>query len=163
MRSIRLPLAATIAAGLLAPACQVGILDNRDDTWQAPPGKLKEVSEQDLVGRSEKPPVSPEEATREALEGKRRLAEYDAMQDLSLAEVRAATLENNLELRTLLYDPAIAAKTLDAETVRAEYVRMTGPGGRELLVVDFEGGPRLALAGERTGRELFDFLPGGDD
>jgi hypothetical protein len=55
------------------------------------------------------------------------------------------------------------AKTLDAKTVRAEYVRMTGPGGRELLVVDFEGGPRLALAGERTGRELFDFLPGGDD
>ncbi len=58
---------------------------------------------------------------------------------------------------------ALDAKTLDAETVRAEYVRMTGPGGRELLVVDFEGGPRLALAGERTGRELFDFLPGGDD
>jgi outer membrane protein TolC len=120
MRSIRLPLAATIAAGLLAPACQVGILDNRDDTWRAPPGKLKELSEQDLVGRSEKPPVSPEEATREALEGKRRLAEYDAMQDLSLAEVRAATLENNLELRTLLYDPAIAAKTLDAERAKFE-------------------------------------------
>lgn len=51
----------------------------------------------------------------------------------------------------------------DSTTVRAEYVRMTGPGGRELLVVDFEGGARLALAGERTGRELFDFLPGGDD
>ncbi|MCU0672159.1 MAG: hypothetical protein MUE69_05130 [Myxococcota bacterium] len=51
----------------------------------------------------------------------------------------------------------------DAKTLRAEYVRMTGPGGRELLVVDFEGGARLALAGERTGRELFDFLPGGDD
>lgn len=55
------------------------------------------------------------------------------------------------------------AKTFDPKTVRAEYVRMTGPGGRELLVVDFEGGGRLALAGERTGRELFDFLPGGDD
>lgn len=53
--------------------------------------------------------------------------------------------------------------TPDSTTVRAEYVRMTGPGGRELLVVDFEGGARLALAGERTGRELFDFLPGGDD
>jgi hypothetical protein len=135
MRSIRLPLAATIAAGLLAPACQVGILDNRDDTWRAPPGKLKEVSEQDLVGRSGKPPVSPEEATREALEGKRRLAEYDAMQDLSLVEVRAATLENNLELRTLLYDPAIAAKTLDAERAKFEmslYGNFTNSGSNFL-------------------------------
>jgi hypothetical protein len=52
---------------------------------------------------------------------------------------------------------------LDAKAKRAEFVRMTGPGGRTLLVVDFEGGERLALFGERTGRELFDFLPGSDD
>ena len=52
---------------------------------------------------------------------------------------------------------------LEAKPARAEFVRMTGPGGRELLVVDFEGGERIALFGERTGRELFDFLPGGDD
>ncbi|MCA9611543.1 MAG: hypothetical protein H6721_21920 [Sandaracinus sp.] len=52
---------------------------------------------------------------------------------------------------------------MDPKPKRAEFVRMTGPGGRELLVVDFEGGERLSLFGERTGRELFDFLPGGDD
>lgn len=45
---------------------------------------------------------------------------------------------------------------------RAEYVLLGGPGGRTLLVVDFDGGERVALYGERTGRELFDFLPGAD-
>ncbi|MBX3246670.1 MAG: hypothetical protein KF901_05750 [Myxococcales bacterium] len=45
---------------------------------------------------------------------------------------------------------------------RAEYVILVGPGGRTLVVVDFDGGERVALFGERTGRELFDFLPGAD-
>ena len=124
-RHPRRTLAATIAAALLAPACQVGILDNRDDTWRAPPEKLKEVSAQDLVGRSAKPPVSPEEATREALEGKGRIAEYDAMQDLSLAQVRAATLENNLELRTLLYDTRPGAAGPAPQSGGPEWQQMT--------------------------------------
>lgn len=48
-------------------------------------------------------------------------------------------------------------------TERCEYVELGGPGGRGLLVLDFEGGDRLTLAMERLGRELFDLLPGGDD
>ena len=47
-------------------------------------------------------------------------------------------------------------------TERAEYVELGGPGGRGLLVLDFEGGGRLALSMERLGRELFELLPGGD-
>jgi len=48
-------------------------------------------------------------------------------------------------------------------TEKCEYVELGGPGGRGLLVLDFEGGDRLTLAMERLGRELFDLLPGGGD
>ena len=48
-------------------------------------------------------------------------------------------------------------------TEKAEYVELGGPGGRGLLVLDFQGGSRLALRMERLGRELFELLPGGDD
>lgn len=45
---------------------------------------------------------------------------------------------------------------------RARYTWLEGPGGRIAIVVDFDKGERLALAGERLGREMFDLLPGGD-
>ncbi len=47
-------------------------------------------------------------------------------------------------------------------TEKCEYIELGGPGGRGLLVLDFEGGDRLTLAMERLGRELFDLLPGSD-
>jgi hypothetical protein len=55
-----------------------------------------------------------------------------------------------------------AGEGLPPLTERAEYVELGGPGGRGLLVLDFEGGDRMTLAMERLGRELFDLLPGGD-
>jgi len=45
---------------------------------------------------------------------------------------------------------------------RARYIELTGPGGRTLVVFDFDTGDRLALLGDRIGRELLDLLPGGD-
>ncbi|HJL05043.1 MAG TPA: hypothetical protein RMH85_01610 [Polyangiaceae bacterium LLY-WYZ-15_(1-7)] len=53
--------------------------------------------------------------------------------------------------------------SLPPATEKAEYVLLGGAGGRVLFVVDFEGGDRIALAGEQMGRELFDLLPGGDE
>ena|GEM_PF-2445071 len=45
---------------------------------------------------------------------------------------------------------------------RARYTELIGPGGRTLVVLDFDTGDRLALLGDRIGRELLDLLPGGD-
>jgi hypothetical protein len=45
---------------------------------------------------------------------------------------------------------------------RARYIELTGPGGRTLVIIDFDTGERLALVGDRIGRELLDLLPGGD-
>lgn len=44
---------------------------------------------------------------------------------------------------------------------RAAYAILSGPGGKIALVVDFDD-DRLALAGEKVGRELLDLLPGAD-
>ncbi len=55
-----------------------------------------------------------------------------------------------------------AGEHLPQTTERARYAVLGGPGGRTLVVIDFEGGERLALAGERIGRELLDLLPGGE-
>lgn len=51
---------------------------------------------------------------------------------------------------------------LPPTTDRARYAILSGPGGRMAVVVDFEGGDRLALAGERLGREMLELLPGGE-
>lgn len=45
---------------------------------------------------------------------------------------------------------------------RSRYIELRGPGGRTLVVLDFDGGERLALLGDRVGSELLDVLPGGD-
>jgi hypothetical protein len=43
----------------------------------------------------------------------------------------------------------------------ARYAVLDGAGGRTLVVVDFEGGARLALLGDAVARETVDILPGG--
>jgi hypothetical protein len=39
---------------------------------------------------------------------------------------------------------------------------LAGPGGRTLVVVDFDDGERLALVGDRVPRAMLDLLPGGE-
>ena len=45
---------------------------------------------------------------------------------------------------------------------RTRYAVLAGPGGRIVIVLDAASGDRLALHGERVGREMLDVLPGGD-
>ena len=59
-------------------------------------------------------------------------------------------------------DVRVAGDQLPPVTERARYALLGGPGGRTLVVVDFEGGDRLALGGERVSRDLLDLLPGGE-
>ncbi len=44
----------------------------------------------------------------------------------------------------------------------AGYVVLGGPGGRTLVVIDFQGGDRLAIYGELLSKSEYDLLPGGD-
>lgn len=45
---------------------------------------------------------------------------------------------------------------------RVRYIELSGAGARTLVVLDLETGERLALIGNRVGRELLELLPGGD-
>lgn len=49
-----------------------------------------------------------------------------------------------------------------ATACRARYIELAGPSGRTLVVLDLERGERLALLGDRVGREMLEVLPGGD-
>jgi hypothetical protein len=42
------------------------------------------------------------------------------------------------------------------------YTQLGDAGGKILWVLDFEGAPRIALAGDRLARHTVDILPGGD-
>lgn len=52
--------------------------------------------------------------------------------------------------------------SLPQVTERADYAWLGGAGGRALIVLDFKGGDRLSIFGERVPRELLELLPGGD-
>ncbi len=55
-----------------------------------------------------------------------------------------------------------AGEHLPRTSPKGEYVLMTGPGDRVLLIVDFDGEDRLSLVGDRISKGMYDLLPGGD-
>jgi outer membrane protein len=69
---------------------------------------------------SDSPPISVEQATKEVTEQITEPNESIPVIELTLEQVRAATLANNLDLKIELINPAIAQRTLDAERARFE-------------------------------------------
>ncbi len=81
--------------------------------------KLNTIETVQPADLSESPPVSVEQATKETTD---RITDPNAIpvMKLTLEQVRAATLEHNLDLKVDLIDPAIAQRTLDAERAKFE-------------------------------------------
>lgn len=81
-------------------------------------GQIEAIELKDL---SSAPPISVEKAREEAAE---KIEDPNAAAlptiELSLEEVRAATLANNLDLKIDLIDPAISQRSLDAERAKFE-------------------------------------------
>lgn len=69
---------------------------------------------------SDSPPISIEQATKEVTEQIIEPNESIPVIELTLEQVRAATLANNLDLKIELINPAIEQRTLDAERARFE-------------------------------------------
>ena len=69
---------------------------------------------------SDSPPISVEQATKEVTEQITEPNESIPVIELTLEQVRAATLANNLGLKIELINPAIAQRALDAERARFE-------------------------------------------
>ncbi len=84
--------------------------------------KTREIESVQLTEQSKSPPVSIEEATKELTSELTEPNRPRPMVKLSLPEVRAAALENNLGLKVDLVDPSIAQQDVDVERARFESV-----------------------------------------
>ena len=71
---------------------------------------------------SESPPVTVDQATKKAAEEISEPNESIPVVELTLEQVRTATLANNLDLKIDLIDPAIAQRTVDVERAKFEAV-----------------------------------------
>ena len=111
-----------VALPLAAVGCRTGIFDNEDPRWRVPEAELRRIESTDPTAQSMEPPVTLEDAAKEALASIAVPAAPTDGVGLSLADVRASVLANNLELKTILVDPAIARANLSAEEAKFEGV-----------------------------------------
>ena len=95
-------------------------LFSRDEPWRIPESTLKSIENSDLQTSAEHLSMPPEGAVQRVLEGAIEFPVYEEKVQLSLADVRAASLENNLELSATIIDPAIAEAAYQAESARFE-------------------------------------------
>ncbi len=115
------PTAAVLVAGSLGlVACSQGLFDNDNSTYRVPTEKLTRIVTTDVVAESKKQPITPEEATKAALAKGDPTPVWPSQVELGIADVRASTLKNNLDLRTQLVDPAIARREVDVERAKFE-------------------------------------------
>ena len=100
--------------------------------------RLDQIDTVRLEEHSRTEPMTVEDATAEIVEDINEPNEVASAVELTLEEVRAAALANNLDLKIELVDPAIAQQGLDAERAKfeavlgadARYRRTSGAGSR---------------------------------
>jgi len=84
--------------------------------------RLNEIETVRLKDRSRSQPISVEQATKEVVEEITEPNEVRPTVELTLAEVRAAALVNNLDLKVELIDPSIGKTYLDEEKAKFESI-----------------------------------------
>lgn len=110
------------AAALLV-LCTAGCaLFTRDyyEAYRPPPRQLHEVMAVRLEEQSQSRPISAEEATTKINDGAAALEEPPESIELALADVRAAALANNLDLKVELVNPSIFQQTVTEELAQFE-------------------------------------------
>jgi outer membrane protein TolC len=127
-----------------------GLLD--DKTIGPSLEALREIDSIDLQQHSPAEPVTVEEAAAEALEELQSRTPPAATADLGLADVRAAALANNLDLKVVLVNPSIADAAASAEEAKFEATFF----GSARYSDDESPTPSPVLAGSETTLALFD-------
>ncbi len=159
----RMSSALVLAVVAAMPACRTGVFDNENPQWRVPASELRRIDGIDPAARAMEPPITLEDAAKNALSEIAVPAAATTAVELTLADVRSAVLANNLDLRTVLVDPAIARANLSAEEAKfenvffAEYTRNSNSVFSDLatgVTPDsdlFDAGFRIPLA---TGGEI---------
>ena len=106
-------------ASLVVAGCSAPILKEDPNIKSLTTG-LNTIDTVQPADLSDSPPISVEQATKEVTEQITEPNESIPVIELTLEQVRAATLANNLDLKIELINPAIAQRTLDAERARFE-------------------------------------------
>jgi outer membrane protein TolC len=146
LRRIAIALTCACGAGCSNP---FGLLD--DKTVGPSLEALREIETMRLQEHSQAEPVTVEEAAEDALEELRK-PEAPATAELALAEVRAAALSNNLDLKVVLVNPSIADATASAEEAKFEATFF----GSARYAEDESPTASPLLQGTETTRALFD-------
>jgi outer membrane protein TolC len=113
----------------LAAGCQNDLFRAEETPFTAPDNALKAIETVDLTSATYGPPIPAEDAVAQATAGSFRATRYERTRTLSIAEVRALALANNLDLRVQLVAPDIAKTTITQEEAKfnnlfyAEYSR----------------------------------------
>ena len=104
---------------LLVAGCPAPTL-KEDPKIEALTTRLGTIDTVKPVDLSDSPPITVEQATAEVTEQISEPNESLPMMELTLEQVRAATLANNLDLKIDLIDPAIAQRAVDIERAKFE-------------------------------------------
>ncbi len=105
--------------------CQQGIFDNDDSKWRVPEAELQNIERLDVDAALRAPSETLEDATKRAVEDALPKSERTDEVQLTLSDVRSAVLANNLDLRTQIISPAIAAAQLAQEEAKFQSVFFT--------------------------------------
>jgi len=111
----RIALAAAAAA---AGGCQTDLFKAQVTPYTAPDEARREIQPLALSEVEFGPPIPTEEAVSKATVGGFKGTQYDESRTLSIAEVRALSLANNLDLRVQLVAPDIARTTITEEEAK---------------------------------------------
>lgn len=125
--------------------CQNELFGDWEEPWRVPPEKLREIASFDADSVSKKAPETLEEASRRILtEGPRRL-DFPERVEVSISDVRAKALVNNLELKVVQIDPSIARARVSEEEAKFEAVFFANYTRNENnLLTDLEEGTAIA-------------------
>jgi outer membrane protein TolC len=110
---------AAVSIGLVLAGCGTPNIEE-DPKIKALTDRLYEIETIRLEEQSSSEPITVDEATVEIVEQITEPNESRSQVELTLAQVRAAALENNLDLKLKLIDPSLAQLALDEERAKFE-------------------------------------------
>lgn len=132
----------------LAPwlgGCQNELFKDAETPYTIPEQRLRAIEPVDLKAVESAPAVTAEEAMKRAVGGGFRPTEFEGTREISIAQVRALALTNNLDLRVQLVAPDIARTRVNEEEAKFEavfYANYNRNGNN--LVTDLQLGEPIA-------------------